>query len=97
VERDDNPGVVYNGERKEFIVEWGNRCTALSCTVVNRVVYLDSRMAGRALSNVVVAGADVVVLLSLRLKRLWNVQTRNRSGGLAGIIFGKVWAFKRCE
>jgi hypothetical protein len=34
------------------------------------------------------------VVLSLRLERLWNVQTTESLGGLAGIIFGKVWALK---
>jgi hypothetical protein len=38
------------------------------------------------------AGQNVVVL-SLRLKRLWNVQTLNRSGGLQGLFsarFGRL-------
>jgi hypothetical protein len=49
-------------------------------------------------SGAVVADAEQnVVVLSLRLERLWNVQTTESLGGLAGIIFGKVWAFKRCE
>jgi hypothetical protein len=48
-------------------------------------------------SVVVVADAAQNVVLSLRLQRLWNVQTTESLGGLAGIIFGKVWAFKRCE